>query len=443
MSQLTNAPHILLEASSRMHVSETTRQKAQEGFKKEVNVSKASIWEDRSLSSGYPSLILLFTFLEKAAVVQGGSITHQYMVGLKKSIENQGLKDLSIFSGAAGIAFAVSQANSIENRYSSFLKTLNGYLADHLASRYLHPIQSCLSAKNAVPSNLYDSISGLCGIGRYFLEFLSENIFYDLSIEIIETLIALCQDTIIESNRVPGWYLSTEDPVNWLQDKRTFKGNFNLGLAHGVTGILAFLSIATLKGVCIEGQIEAMQKITNWIQKYSFQDSLGCYRWSYSVSWDEAIDHVREKKCPSRDAWCYGVPGISRTLFLAGKALKNNELKEFALKAFSSIFKRPQNTWGLPGPGICHGVAGLLLITKSMLHDCEKEVLRSATTDLQAQLISSYNPNAVFGYRDLEPNKKGILTEVDRIGLLEGAIGTLLTLHDSLGDWRLPFLIHA
>ncbi|MCH9627250.1 MAG: hypothetical protein S4CHLAM2_08850 [Chlamydiales bacterium] len=78
-----------------------------------------------------------------------------------------------------------------------------------------------------------------------------------------------------------------------------------------------------------------------------------------------------------------------------------------------------------------------------MLHDCEKEVLRSATTDLQAQLISSYNPNAVFGYRDLEPNKKGILTEVDRIGLLEGAIGTLLTLHDSLGDWRLPFLIHA
>ena len=135
---------------------------------------------------------------------------------------------------------------------------------------------------------------------------------------------------------------------------------------------------------------------------------------------------------------------MARSLYIAGKALQREDLKQYALEAFREIFKCPQNKWHLPGPTFCHGIAVLLTITTIMAQETHDEDLKEKVTQLEALLLGYYNEQFPFGFRDLERMRGGGYAQLDRIGILEGATGVLLSLlsvHTPSRHWRLPFLI--
>ena len=396
-------------------------------------------WDDLSLANGYPGLVLLFSALEEDAVV------HRYVVQIKQAIEAEGLDSLSLFGGVAGICFALQQASLGETRYTRMLDILHGYLLDHIDKRYLHPIRENLDAGRSSSSSLHDPIQGISGVGRYALENLSDSRFLRLAQTIAQTLIKVSLPLLLGGKSVPGWYLDPTDPTNALHAHKKTKGTFNLGLAHGVTGILAFLSIASLRGVEVEGQKEAIQRMASWIEEKSFVKN-GAIHWPYSASWEEEVEKQAQSPASSIDAWCYGVPGISRTLFLAGKALHDSRLQNFSLRAFQGVFSRSRTEWGIPGPGLCHGIAGLLLIANEMAKEPGGEEFRSRVVELEEILLSSYTPEAPFGFKDIEPCRSGGRAEVSKVGFLEGTAGillTLLSLSHSKASWHTPLLIHA
>ena len=115
------------------------------------------------------------------------------------------------------------------------------------------------------------------------------------------------------------------DPINREQD--SLKGNFNLGLAHGVTGILAFLSIAMIRGFEVEGQREAISQIAAWICQQSIQENENI-QWPYQVSWEEEMEKISRIKVPSGDAWCYGVPGIFENSFSGRESFGQSRIKK-------------------------------------------------------------------------------------------------------------------
>lgn len=397
-----------------------------------------------TLADGYPSLLLLFSTLQNKGILEDkNKIGYHYILKIKEIIESQGIENLSLFSGLSGICFALKQASMEGKRYKRMLDILNGSLHDRIHKEYLNPLMDNINNNQPRPSFLYDVISGIAGIGRYALENLEDPKFQELSIEITKILVSLSSPYKINGMEVQGWYLSPEDCLNEYQRPALTKGNFNLGLAHGVTGILAFLSIASLRGIKVEGQQEAILRIANWICNKSFVDC-ETIRWPCSVSWEEEIEKKTHRQESSKDAWCYGVPGISRTLFLAGKALKNEELKNFAIKAFRGIFLRDPSTWKLPGPSLCHGIAGLLIITNAMAKEKEMEDLLKHVNELNQLLVNHYEPIFTLGFKDIETHPEGII-KVNKAGLLEGTTGvllTLLTLSDPNPLWQLPFLIH-
>ncbi len=406
-----------------------------------------SAWNDVSLADGYPGLLLFFSTLQQCGFVDEGKedIAYRYVLKIKEVLEENGCDNFSLFTGVSGICFALQQASCKGTRYQRLLNSLHTHLFKNIEKVFLEPMRYHFSHNQPSFAYLYDPIQGICGIGRYLLETLSVPSCFEFLRNIVQALINLSQPLNIDGKWVPGWYGSPADPLNVDYQSLYPKGNFNLGLAHGITGILAFLAIALMRGVEINGQKEAIICISSWIRAKSFlKDDV--IQWPYSVSWEEEVEKADQDRIPSRDAWCYGAPGIARTLFLAGKALANEELKNFAANAFRGIFCKSRLEWELPGPMLCHGIAGLLLITCAMAQEKECEDLVYKVNELEQMLLSFYNPDFPFGFKDVEQCKQGGEAQISKVGYLEGTTGVLLTLlnpssHQS--QCHLPFLIHA
>ncbi len=400
-----------------------------------------SPWNDISLCCGYPSLLLLSSVLRNKGLVDE-KITHSYVLKIKEILETDGIFDLSLFSGLSGVCFAIQQASCGGPGYSRMLDSLHTLLFKKIDAVYLDPLRANRKNRDATFSSLYDPIQGISGVGRYLLEYPSlPNFSYFLE-EIIKALVNLSLPMSYHGYSIPGWYLSPKDPLNY-REKDSLHGNFNLGLAHGIPGVLAFLSMAYLKGVYIEGLKDALQRISQWIREKSFLVH-GMIRWSTSVSWEEEVGIKPLSNDPCRDAWCYGVPGVARSLFLAGKALQDDDLKNFAATAFRGVFLRSKESWGLPGPALCHGVAGLLLITDQMAKEKGCEDLLPRVKETQEILCSFYQKDSFLGFKDPQPTSKGEYFEIDNPGFLEGTTGivcTLLSLTDPTLQWHLPMLI--
>lgn len=402
-------------------------------------------WDDLSLAGGYPGLILLFSELDRLFPDENwDEVSHHCILGLKTALEAEGIHGYSLFGGLAGICFAVQQASRGGKRYQKLLNTLNGTLLKGVQDSYLVPLKDLLQAGKPIPATYYETIQGISGVGIYYLQMLPQEPFLKDLEEMIRLCILLTKPLLIEGKELPGWYLPNEHQFI-ERDKQDYPmGNFNLGLSHGLPGIVAFMSIALLHGIKIEGQLEAIEYATNWIKRKRKTRNLAYY-WDGRIPYEEEILGENRGGIHLMDAWCYGTPGVARTLYLAGQALRDEELKKFALNSYRGIFKRQRQEWRLPGPTFCHGIAGLLTITLRMAQDTQDQELIKHTETLKNFLLDYYHPEYPLGFRDFEPTLHGRYVEVDKAGLLEGVAGvllSLLSLNTTPRMWQLPFLIN-
>lgn len=404
-------------------------------------------WSDLSISAGYPGVLLLLSELDRLFPQdKWDSASHVYVLKIKESIEQgKSAHSLSLYGGLAGVCFALQQASRNETRYQKLLTTLTTYLINRARKEIFAPLRS--NIENGCPSNPshYELIQGVAGIGICGLIKLSNPILFTFVEEVIQLLIGITKPIKIEGKWVPGWIVSSH--FQFLEEKRRHypNGTFNLGLSHGITGVLAFLSVAILRGVNVEGQKEAIETIALWLQERR-RICNGLSFWETLIPFEDVDKVTEDASFTGRDAWCYGTPGVSRSLYLAGKALKNKKMEHFSIQSFQSIFGRTPQQWHLPGPTICHGIAGLLLITSQMAKDTQDAELVKQEKSLKNKLLEYLNPEYPFGFRDYEPTHSGGYVEIDKVSLLEGAPGvllTLLSLENETTWWHAPFLVGA
>lgn len=398
-------------------------------------------WDDLSLNGGYPGLLLLHTSLQQKGAIIGEDIAHRYVIKIKESLEKEGAKNSSLYFGLSGVSYALNQASLGGQRYAKMLESIHARLLAMIEMDYLIPIRN--NIRNNQPSScfLYDVIIGLSGVGRYILEHVSKDNFRHCACSIIQTLIEYCKPLNIKGHLVPGWYLSAEDPSNAQFD--VVNGNFNLGLSHGIPGILSLLSSAKLKGLDVDGLDDTIILLANWIRdKAIVKDNM--IKWPRYVSFEEETQKSEPKYQYIRNAWCYGTPGVSWALYQAGKALKDAELKSYALHAFTSMFNSMEKKhWKMTGPGLCHGVAGALVLTSQMAIETQSIELKSKAIEFENSLLSLFNPSFPLGFKSVQ-NVNGLEIEYDNIEFLEGSIGiilALLTAQESSSCWSLPLMI--
>jgi hypothetical protein len=109
---------------------------------------------------------------------------------------------------------------------------------------------------------------------------------------------------------------------------------------------------------------------------------------------------------------------------LAGDAVDCDEYRALGIAAMEAVFRRPISVRRIDSPTFCHGIAGLLSITARFANSTGRVVFYEQSRALVQQLLDSYRPESMLGFRNLEVTDR----EIDQPGLLDGAPGVALAL---------------
>ena len=185
--------------------------------------------------------------------------------------------------------------------------------------------------QTAGPVSDFDLVSGLSGLVAYLLCRRTQQEIAVALREVTRTLVELATEA-----PVPRWHT----PAHFLADVATRQlypsGSLNCGLAHGIPGPLAALSLVCKAGVRVEGMPEAINRMASWLVSHRTDDEWGP-NWptafplfATSESGAELNEQSSRAPATSRTAWCYGRPRHLRALWLAGETLDNHSYQQLA-----------------------------------------------------------------------------------------------------------------
>lgn len=234
-----------------------------------------------------------------------------------------------------------------------------GWTLQHLEGRLYEPdeedddcrqIDEALLARlrRAPWSDIYDLIQGLVGLGVYALDGLPRKTARECLELVVERLAELAED------QAPGttWFT----PPRFLpRHQREFApdGYYNLGVAHGVPGVIGLLAEACAAGVAEDRARPLLDRAVSWLLAQEFPAGRGsCY--------PTTIAPGGKVSPPSRLAWCYGDAGVAATLLLAGRAVNHAGWESEGLRiARETARRRTLEEAEVVDAGLCHGAAGL------------------------------------------------------------------------------------
>ncbi|SDG41309.1 Lanthionine synthetase C-like protein [Sinosporangium album] len=249
----------------------------------------------------------------------------------------------------------------------------------------------------------FDLISGLTGMAALLLSRPRPSSGLD---DVLTYLIGLATP----SEGVPGWW-SDDSPGH----EETVGGHSNHGIAHGIAGPLAMLAIAARRGARIEGQVEAMEVFSRWLERF------GAFYW---VTRDQLAANDPPRTHPGRPSWCYGDLGIARALQLAAIATGDLTKQQAAEDRAYDALTDPVRLGLVIDASLCHGWAGLLAVTRAIAADSRSPQRFSALAEaLSARLAET-------------------IAALPKTGFLEGRTGARLALEGSTTTgWTRALLI--
>jgi lantibiotic modifying enzyme len=369
-------------------------------------------WSPPSIANGNAGIAVLMSELDRLFPNSGWDLVGRTHLEIAvRGAEKMPSVGVSLFAGLSGLAFAGLQLSRQGERYRRMLATLDLAIAPQAIS-----LASRVRNAQGLPVSDFDVISGLSGAGAYLLCRRGEPGIEVALAAVVDALIFL----VTQQTEPPAWYTPAEYLI--ADDKPLYPlGNLNCGLAHGVPGILAFLSLASMAGFSSDRMRNAIVSIYNWLQDHRADDQWGI-NWPTTVPIEDSTASAPQR--PSRSGWCYGIPGISRALWLAGQAQGLAQSVDLAIAAMEAVFRRPLAARMIDSPTFCHGVAGLLAVTLRFSKDTGQEMFSRQCELLTRQIVQSFQPETLLGFRNLEFADN----HIDQPGLLDGAAGVAIAL---------------
>ena len=269
----------------------------------------------------------------------------------------------------------------------------------------------------------YDLIGGLAGLGVYALERLPRPSAAALLEQIVERLGELSE----EMPDGTAWFSPVERIPEWQREFHP-QGYYNLGVAHGLPGIVPVLAGACAAGVAVDRARPLLDSAVKFLLARRLEPGeLSCFAGSF---------HPDQPSSPTRLAWCYGDPGIAATLLVAARAVGDPEWERQALDIARAAAARTEgSTTYVRDAGICHGAAGLAHLFNRMYQMTGDEPLARAARFWFERTFDFQAPGeGVAGFRAFDPGVGGEPGWRADAGFLEGAAGVGLALIGAISD---------
>ena len=314
----------------------------------------------------------------------------------------------SLFYGAPAVAFVLHTA--AHPAYAAMLAALDEHVNDLTALKLSAAHERIDRGELTRPSE-YDLISGLTGLGLYHLV-RHGSAGSGMTAAVLGYLVALAAPVCRHGESLPGWWSGTGPASE--PDRALPMGHLNLGMAHGLAGVLALLSGAMMSGIQVDGHAKAVSELCTVFDRHR-QASSACPWWPAMVTFDEYKRGTASPGRQARPSWCYGTPGHARAQQLAGLALGDHERMRVAERALAGCVLDRQVTGLLTDASLCHGWAGLV-----------QALWRAASDALDPGPLQAA----------LRTARRGMEDQLTRIGppassgLLEGTSGIMLAQND-------------
>jgi len=403
---------VALDVGGRMRTPELVAAAVREAQRQGDDATRPP-WVPHSLTAGHAGLALLHRQLDLCFPGAGwDDAALRALEAALEAAEGAEFIELGLGSGLSGLALAAQLLAPEDGGSEELLQSLDELVAQGQVAR----IDALRGARSGFAPEVFDVIAGLSGVARYWLRRRGCMETERPRRDAISALVALARSV----DGVPRWHTPATSMISGAMATLFPGGYIDCGLAHGVAGPLAVLSLAQLQGVDVDGLAEAIAHLAAWLSSNRCDDAWGI-NWPYGVALDAASSASREA---ARAGWCYGSPGVGRALYLAGQALKQPPLCTMGVQAVDSALARPPHARRLSSRHLCHGDAGLMQIALRIQQDEPSDIRRRAICELAASIVEHHAPDSLLGYRDTGPDGRG----VDEPSILTGAPGIALAL---------------
>lgn len=364
-----------------------------------------------------PARALLFAYA--ADVLDDPSCDHEASAWLERAVKQGSKKENApgLFGGLCGTAWTVEHLAGAEDAELDPLV--------HVDER----LESLLEVPRWDAA--YDLIAGLVGIGVYGLErsrWPSGRRLVALVVTQLERL-AASDDSGFRWHTAPEWL------PTWQRETAP-NGYDNLGMAHGIPGVVGFLARCVIHGVDSERAARLLDGAVSWLlAQKRVDDGRGWFG-----SW---LAGNEDDDAPARAAWCYGDPGIAAALVAAARARDNDAWYATAGDLALAVAARAAEACGVRDAGLCHGAFGLAHVLARLHQATGLDAVReSAAAWLERGLDMHQTGTGIAGYRahDARADENGssdpyvadtsLLTGVAGIGLALAA-----SLRETSPDW--------
>jgi class I lanthipeptide synthase len=277
----------------------------------------------------------------------------------------------------------------------------------------------------------YDLIDGLTGIGVYALARWPRPAAVECLAGVLEQLAARA---VSDGHGVRWWTFA--DGLAGPRRELYRNGGVDVGMAHGMAGVIPLLARACAMGSCEPAMRPLLDGAVEWLLGNLVDTPAGPTVPSFVASDAEPA--------PARSAWCYGDPGVAMALILAARDVDEPDWELAGTELAVRAAKRSPELSGVSDAAVCHGSAGLAHVFSRMYWLTGRpELADAATAWLQRTLAActharradSQEPGPVRTKPRLSnaspgelPQRLGSAPPWNGPGLLEGAAGVALVL---------------
>jgi lantibiotic biosynthesis protein len=264
----------------------------------------------------------------------------------------------------------------------------------------------------------FDLISGLAGLGTYLLERRGQP-GAPAGLALVADRLADTADRTAEGVR----WLTRPDRFRPPERQEAPTGRYDLGVAHGTPGVVAFLGGACGAGV---DRRELLGEAVRWVLAQRLPDGGP----SVFPTWvGPGI-----KPQPARTAWCYGDAGVAAALLAAARAVGEKAWEREALRIARSAAARAPEQTGVADAGFCHGAAGLAHLFGRIFQATGDEAVLEGARRWYERTLAMAEPGAGVGeYRFYKWQGNGTFGWEADSGLLTGSAGVALSLLAAAG----------
>lgn len=262
----------------------------------------------------------------------------------------------------------------------------------------------------------FDLIGGLTGLGVYALARLPE----PSAVACLQLVVQHLAERAERNKDGATWFTVPGFLPEW-QRQICPNGYYNLGLAHGVPGVIAFLARAcAVESVRATAQ-PLLEDAVRWVLA-NLGEADGV---SFFPNW------LAPEVSPSRSrvAWCYGDLSGATALLYAARCVGRQDWEAQALPILRYAARNRGEEAGVRDAGICHGAAGNAHIFNRIYQATGEELFKEAACHWYARVFDFRQPQAgIAGFAAFHPNTEAADNWIIDTDMFNGAVGIGLAL---------------